>query len=444
MARDLAARAPLLAGLLFVSLWLLVVADLGLHALVLKRVAETILALLMIFALLRASSHIRVLAAMLILGTAALAWRAGDWQVAERGLGAALAIGAFLPVIVLLRATVEETPTVPAIRQRLSAMTGPERRAWMTGGAHLLASILTLGFISVQRPMLPDDLEPGERAALAECGIRGLGLAVVWSPFFVASAVASQLVPGVAAWQIVLNGWMLAALGAGIAHLMFNRELGVAALLRALGRLTPILVPTGLLVAAVVAISALTGWNVLQSVVVVVPTVCMAYLLWRDTSLITPVIRRVVEGAGRMGDEVLIMTASAIFGASIAGVAPPEALGVALESLAALPWLVITLEVFTIASLGFLGLHPMVSAAIIVPLTLTLQMPIANVVLSHIVILPWALSSMTAVWTLPVVMTAAAFRLPVKQLVFGRNMRFVLVYGFVACATLSALNALLN
>jgi hypothetical protein len=177
---------------------------------------------------------------------------------------------------------------------------------------------------------------------------------------------------------------------------------------------------------------------------VVVPVVCISYLVWHDASRIAPVFRSVVAGAGRMGDEVLILTVSAIFGAAVAGIAPPDALARFMAGLAAQPWLLITLEVAAIAFLGFLGLHPMVSAAVLVPLTLTLQMPIADAVLAHIVILAWALSSMVAAWTLPVVVTAAAFRMPVRQLVFGPNMRFVLVYGVAACAALSVLNVALT
>ena len=444
MALHLAARLHVAAGRLFVLLWSLVVLDLALQALVLRRAAEVVLALLMVLALARASVHIRVLALVLGAGTAAIAGRAGDWSVLERGLRSALAVGAFLPVVALVRATVHASPTVAAIRERVGAMTLPERRSWMTGGAQMLGAILTLGYVSVQRPMLPDALLEAERLSLAESGIRGLGMSMVWSPFFVASAVASQLVPSVAAWRIVALGLALSALGGAIAHLMYNRALDARSFLRALGRLAPIVVPTVLLVGAVIATSGATGWNVLQSVVVVVPACCAAYVAIAARGRARAVLSDVVAGAGRMGDEVLILTVSTVFGAAVAGVEMPAALADALRSVADRPGIVIAASVATITALGVAGLHPMVSAAVIVPTCVALGLPIADVVLSHVVVLPWSLSAMVAAWTLPVVVTSAAFGVPVRRLVFGANMRFVVAFGAAAVVVLIVLNAWLT
>ena len=443
MARDLAARLHVAAGRLFVALWGLVVLDLALNALPVRRCAEVVLAALMALALLKASRHIRFLAILLAGATVALAWRGGGWAAIDRGLAAALPVGAFLPVIALVRATVQASPTVPAIRERLGAMSEPERRTWMTGGAQLLGAILTLGYVSVQRPMLPDALTETERTTLAECGIRGLGLSMGWSPFFVASAVASQLVPGVAAWQIVAVGIALSVLGGGIAHLMFNRALDRRAFVRAIQRLGPIVGPTVMLVGTVIATSAASGWNVLQTVVVVVPVCCGFYVALRARAQARTVLAQVLATSGRMSDEVLILTVSTVFGAAVAGVAMPAEAARWLSGIDDHPALLIGLAVAAIAVPGTIGLHPMVSASVVVPGYVALGLPIADVVLSHVVVLAWSLSAMVAAWTLPVVVTSAAFEVPVRRLVFGANLRFVLVYGFAAIGLLAVINTLL-
>lgn len=443
MAGYLASRLHVAGGWLFVALWLLVVADLGLDAPALRRLAEGVLALLILLAMLKASPHIRLLACVLLAGTATLMWRSGDWGAIERGLHAALGVGAFLPVVALVRATVHASPTVPAIRERVGAMSDAERRAWMTGGAHLLGSILTLGYVSVQRPMLPGEIGDAERLSLAECGVRGLGMAVVWSPFFVASAVAGQLVRGVAAWQIVALGLALAAIGGVIAHLMFNRGLALRAFGRAVARLEPIVLPTALLVGAVVATSGAMGWNVLQSVIVVVPACCAAYLLGFARGHAPRVVPDVAAAAGRMGDEVLILTASTVFGAAMAGVAMPEGLAAGMRAVGDHAWIVIALSVAAIAVLGIAGLHPMITASVIVPACIALRLPIADVVLAQVVVLGWALSSTVSAWTLPVVMTAGVFGVPVRRLVFGPNLRFVAAFGVAATAALAGVNAVL-
>ncbi len=444
MARDLAARIHVASGRLFVALWALVVLDLALPLPGVRRAAEATIALLIALALLRASAHIRVLAVVLLGASAAIAVRAGDWTLVERGLRAALAVGAFLPVVALLRATVRSSPTIPAIRRRIGAMSVAERRAWMTGGAHLLGAILTLGYVSVQRPMLPDDLSDDERLSLAECGTRGLGLSALWSPVFFASAMANQLVPQVPAWQIVALGLALAAAGGLVAHAMFNRELGAAALARAVRRLVPIVVPTGLLVGVVVLTSTITGWRVLQSVIVVVPAACVGYVLLHARERALGVVHEVVTGAGNMRDEVLIFCASSMFGTAVAGAAMPDSVASSMALLHAVPGLAIAAGVVVIATLGVLGLHPMVSASVLVPAALAFGLPIAELVLSHIVIVGWSLSGTIAAWTVPVVVTAAGFGVPVRALVFGANARFVVVHGLVAVSLLVALNRVLT
>ena len=443
MARDLAARVHVAAGAGFVALWALVVADLALHSTPLRRFAELVLLALVVLAMLRASRHIRILATVLAAGTALAAWRAGDLGVVERGLRAALPIGAFLPVVALVRATVHASPTVPAIRERVGAMTDGERRVWMTAGAQLLGSILTLGYVSVMRPLLPERLSPEERTRLAESGIRGLGLACAWSPFFVASAVAAQLVPGVSAWKIVALGGALSLVGWAIAHRMFDPGVDVATFARALRRLGPIVAPTCALVGAVVATSAATGWNVLQSVVVIVPLACFGWFALRARRAAAAALRGVPAAAGRMSDEVLIFTASTVFGATLAGAALPDALTDRIAAIAAYPSIVIAVVVLVVLGLGIAGLHPMVSASVIVPTCVALHLPIAEVVLAQTVVLSWALSSTVAAWTLPVVVTSSVFEVPVGRLAFGPNLRFIAVYGTVAVALLGAFNALL-
>ena len=439
----MASAVDVAKGRLFALLWLLVVLDLGLDSIALRRVAEVLLALLMLLALVDASTHIRVLALLLFGGTAAFVWRSGDWATLERGLAGALAIGAFLPVVGLVRATVSASPAVPAVRERVGAMAAGERCTWMTGGAVLFGAILTLGYVSVLRPLLPQRLDAAEATALAEAGIRGLGLTIVWSPFFVASAVAGQLVPSVAAWQIVAAGGALGLLGGAIAHAMFNRGAGWPSIVRALRRLGPVVPACGLLVGAVVAASGVTGWSTLQSVVAVVPALCAVYLLLRARSHMAWVARETVASSGRISDEVLILTASAVFGASMPVDAVSAHAAHWVGALAGWPSVAIATTVAAIVVLGLLGVHPMLTASVLVPTLLALEWPIHGLVLALVVVFGWSLSSTVAAWTLPLVVSSAAFGVPVRRLVFGANLRFVVAFGAAGCVALSLANRIL-
>jgi hypothetical protein len=425
---------------LFAALWLFVAIDLLVGSLAVRRIAEVVLATLLVLAVRRASRHLQVVGIVLVAGTIAIAGPRGDWGAVERGLRAALVFAAFLPIIMLLRVTVEHSPTVATIRTRLTAAGVAGRRAWMLLGAHILAAILTMGFVPVMRPMLPAQLSEDERVSLASNGVRGLGLAGLWSPFFMASAVAVQLVPTVPAWQTIGLGLALAGMGLGLSFLGFSPGLTRPELGDAIRRLGPLLPPTALVVGAVAVVGALTGWTSLQAIVLIVPFACIAYL-WRLPGVEMPVVaRRVASSVGRIGDELVVMTAATVFGAAIGAAGLPDGLGDAVEFLARYPVVVIAADIVIIFVIGVLGLHPMVTAAIVIPITQSLGVPIADPVLVHAVIAGWTMSATVAIWTLPVVISATMFEIPVRRLVFGPNVRFLALFLPLVVAVLGTLN----
>jgi hypothetical protein len=443
VALRLAAPIHVVAGWLFIAIWLTTLAHLLAGRSTPGLAGALLLGVLMAMALPRASRHIQILFGLITLATTAVILRSGNPETIVSSLASAAVIAAFLPTLIVIRVAVESSPTIPRIRERVSDMDRSERMAWMTSGAHMLGSILTLGYVSVQRPMLPRDLDADEALRLAECGTRGLGLAVVWSPFFVATAVASQLVPGVPAWQMIVIGLGLAAIGGLVAHLMFNRKLGFAGLVRALRRLLPTVPPTLILVGSVAVCSSITGWSGLQSVVLMVPLLCVGFLLWQAPRRIGEALRRIVEGSGRMGDELLFMTGSMVFAGSIAGAQLPDEFRQILLGLVEWPGLLILAEVATIVVLGAIGVHPMITASMLIPATMLLEAPIAAPILAQIVVLAWSLNSTTSAWTLPVVVTSSVFGLPLRALVLGRNIAFIIVFGPLACAALALLNRLI-
>jgi len=443
VALRLAAPIHVVAGWLFIAIWLTTLVHLLAGRNTPGLSGALLLGVLMAMALPRASRHIQILFGLITLATTAVILRSGNPETIVSSLASAAVIAAFLPTLIVIRVAVESSPTIPRIRERVSDMDRSERMAWMTSGAHMLGSILTLGYVSVQRPMLPRDLAPDEALRLAECGTRGLGLAVVWSPFFVAMAVASQLVPGVPAWQMITIGLGLAAIGGLVAHLMFNRSLSFTGLIRALRRLLPTVPPTLILVGSVAACSSITGWSGLQSVVLMVPLLCIGFLLWQAPRRIGEALRRIVEGSGRMGDELLIMTGSMVFAGSIAGAQLPDEFRQILLGLVEWPGLLILAEVATIVVLGAIGVHPMITASMLIPATILLEAPIATPILAQIVVLAWALNSTTSAWTLPVVVTSSVFGLPLRTLVLGRNIAFIIVFGPLACTALALLNRLI-
>ncbi|MBI3372565.1 MAG: hypothetical protein HY017_12545 [Betaproteobacteria bacterium] len=388
----------------------------------------------------RASVHIQ----LLCLVTAAVAgWDildTGDWAAVRRGLESGIIFGAFIPTIMLLRATADESPLLAATRARIDAWSEGQRELWVQAVAHLLGSFLMIGGYVIARSALPAELAEARRVRFAESATRGLGLAICWSPFFVSSAIASQLVPSVPAWQLVVLGLAFAALGLVLSKLFFYRQLDAAAIVVALGGSAVFAVPSAVLVALVIALSLASGLRNLEAIVLVVPGLCAGYLATLGWPATQRALGRVPATLARLSDEVIIISVAMCLGAVIAGSGAGTALSQLLIGFAAVPPVLILAEVALIAGAGFAGVHPMISATLLLPVLAEVHRGIADLVVAYIVVFGWTLSSLLAIWTLPVASSATCFDVPVRRLAFGRNLRFVVAFGVCGCIALAALN----
>lgn len=160
---------PGISRYLLGGIWFLEVVDLFYPRAELRHAGVIGLALFIGLTLFRASRHLRVLCVALTVVAVSIAAAFGNWGAIPRGLESALIFGAFLPTVLFMRATAEES------------------------------------------------------------SVRGVSSAIMWSPFFVAMGVASQLVPTVKLWQIMPVGLSIGLLGLLTAHVMFGRGVDAVA-----------------------------------------------------------------------------------------------------------------------------------------------------------------------------------------------------------------------
>ena len=424
-------------------MWLLVVVDLLFNVPIARALAVACLAAFLLCAVPRASVHIRLL---FLAAVAAVAWSllvAHDWAPVRRGLESGIIMGAFFPTIMLLRATAGESPLINATRERLEGFSEPQREMWVQAVAHVLGSFLMIGGYLIARAALPEELSEARRVRLAEAAVVGIGLAVCWSPFFVAGAIASQLVPTVSAWQLVLLGFGFSVAGWVLSFLLLYRGMDAVALLAPLRGVATFAIPSAVLVAVVVAVSIVTGYRSLETVVLVVPITCLAYLATLGWGATARALGRVPVSLARLSDELIVFTSAMCVGAVVAGSGAGKGLSQLLGGLAGMPLLLIAAEVALIAGLGFAGLHPMITVTLLVPLLAEVHRQFADLVVAYIVVFAWRLSSLSAIWTLPVASAATNFDVPVRRLAFGRNLRFALAFGICGCLALAAINGVL-
>lgn len=439
-------HAQLSAPLARVSAWVLLLvwlAELGALAgggRIVSGIAAAGLAIFVLFALVRASRHIRMLFALIAGIATLLAFWAGEPGLLARGFERAQIFGAFFPAVLFLRATAEVSPRLPQLQRGVEQLSPVQARGWTLYGAHGLGSVLNVGAMAVLAPVVSRGADDARRLQLAQAAAHGVGSAIMWSPLFIAMAFTSQLVPQAALWQAILIGAGTGALGLLLSHRMFMPDLRVGALVAALGHLRPLWAPIAVMVGGVVACTTLLGFSGLQAVAVVLPALCVVYLAVRGREAARDAWERAFASFGRLADELLIVVGAMLLGAVVGALPPVVALaeGMSPSALTGAP-LVVAMVVILVA-LGQTGLHPMIGVSIFVPVFASGAFGISPPLLVAAAVFAWGLSASVAIWTLPVAVAATSFNVPVARLYSRAAIRYLLLVGVLGLVYLAMIN----
>ena len=423
--------------------WVLVLVRLAQPELAPAPAGAVLMAAYIVLSLPRLRRRTQVLCAILALMATGLAVVSQSWRLVLPALDSATIFGAFFGTIMVLRATADRRPETTHTRTMFQRLSADQQSSAFLIGAHLIGALLVVGAMAVLAPIQDRDASDGERRAAAESSLRGMCLAPLWSPFWIAMAVAYQYLPAVPLWHILAVGIPMAAGGLILSHLMFARGLGLALLWRAVKGLAPIAPPVALCALAITLLTSFTDLSTLESVVVCTPILCAAALLATGRSALTAALGGVYRGMGSVTDEVVLVTVALVLGRvlertlSDAGVTgwiggfdlPPESL------------IAITVVVMTAAALA--GIHQLVSITVMLVLLVPLSAGLADVLLMEAALLGWAFASMIGISAVSVASAGTMFRVPMEQLSFGANFKYVVAFGVAATACLMAANRLI-
>ncbi|MFO1267115.1 MAG: hypothetical protein U1F67_10300 [Rubrivivax sp.] len=429
------ASAAVLAGV-----WAAELGHLVLRSAVLSAAARAGLVLFLGLALLRASGHIRWLFVAVCGVAVGLSVWQGHADALREGLRQVQVFGAFLPSVLMMRATVQASPRSQRLQQGMQALTALQARHWTLVGCAGLGSVLNVGAMAMLAPVVARGADEATRAELAGCAAKGVGAAIMWSPFFVAMAFTSQLVPGVPLWQAMATGGGLAVLALALAQALFIPGLRARDAQRSVRALGPLAAPMVVVIGGVLVLVAL-GFTGLQAVALWLPLACGAYLVRAGAGATGAAARSTFAHFARLSDELLIIVGAQLMGIAVAAV--PEVRQWAQELLPTLvsgaPLLVLMVAV--LVALGQLGLHPMIGVGLAVPIVAAGPFGIAPVVIVVAGVFAWALSASVAIWTLPVAVAATTFGVPAPRLLTRRSVAFGVLLWAAGCAYLAALNA---
>ncbi len=406
----------------------------------LRLIEAGLLASFAVFAWFRASTHLRMLFALIVALCAALAAWQGSAQPILSGLMRAMVFGAFIPAIVMLRATVETSPRIEKVRERLERVDGSAAEFLTLHAAHGLAGIINVGAAGVLAPVVAAAADDAARVRLASASARGVALAAMWSPFYLSVAFTVQLA-SVPMWQIIAIGLGCALIGLVIAYFMFTPR-AAHSIGPCFDALEPLGIPIVVMLGSVVLASVGFGWTGLHAVAIVIPALCLAYSILNGKSI--EIARSTFTMMGRVSNELLIVLSGTLLGSMAISIPAVQQLGTSVTpELISGPTILAAFFAVTLV-LGQLGIHPMIVSGLLVPVLCLGNFGVVDAIVVATAVFAWAINATISIWTIPMAGTASAFQVPVGRLVTRRTMMFAVIYGLAGVAFLSMLNAIMK
>ncbi len=374
--------------------------------------------------------------------TAVLATWADAWHLVLAALDRTLIFAAFFGTIVVLRATADRRPETAAARDLFRGFDAGQRTGAFLVGAHVMGALLVVGALAILAPIQGPDATDKERRTTAETSLRGFCLAALWSPFWLAMAIVYQFVPDVPLWQVIGSGLALSVIGLVMAHLMFARGVGLRELWQAMKGFAPIAPPVAVCALIITLVTTFSSMTSLQAVVVVTPLLCLAALLAVGSAAPLSAVGSVYQGVGRITDEVVLVIVSLALGRVMEKALSDAGLTTLIASMQLPPEAAIAIVIGITTAASLVGIHQLVSITVLLVVLAPLSSGVAGVLMSQAALMGWALASMVGLTAVSIATAGAMWRVPMNELSFGPNLRFVALYGLVTTLLLMAANRL--
>ena len=381
------------------------------------------------------------LAAALTLATLGFAAALDDWRALWRGLGDATTFAAFFVTLVVLRTTAERRPETARTRHLMALLDPRQRTAATLYGANVMGSALVVGAHAILAPVHDRNAPEPERRRAAIIALRGMGLAGLWSPFWVAMAVGLQHLPEVRLWSVMALGLALAVPALVLGQIMAGALRGGTR--TALAALLPVVPPVAVAAATVVGLASFTPLRPLEALLLGIPALCAAARLPLGLRAIRELVRVSYERTPSMLGELVIVTCAFVLGRVLVG-----GLGMLDPALWPGPGIlpapaIIAVMIVVPAALALFGIHQIVTITVFLVLLPQLPTGVADLILLQSGLVSWSIASMIGLSAISTVAAASFFHVRLERVAFGANLSFGAVVAVLGTAILSLLNAFL-
>lgn len=359
------------------------------------------------------------------------------------GIARASIFAAFLATIVLLRATADNRPETDTARQAFSNLPAEGRGGGIIVGAHIIGAILQVGVFAILAPIVGRDTPSAERRQIFLVAARGMALVPFWSPFIVAMALATEYLPAVPIWQIIILGMFLTILGVLVSVLVVDRARSLSGVWAALASLRSVM--PGVFIAATIVIGTnnLTGWSTLQSLVIALPLPCLLAVLIARKGRFTATLSATRNGVGRIGPETTMLSFAITLGTVFEAAMPASGFLDWLRSLPLTPAMIIFLIITGMNITGLMGIHPIVPGTVLLVIFVNVPTGVADVILIQALLVGWGLCTLISMGSLMIATGSAMFDLSPTRLITPANIAYSFGLGFLCAGLLAVLNVFL-
>lgn len=430
MSRAAAAKSAwmkVLPGLVLL-LWLLSATAALSGAVLPTRIAGGLALLISIGAVLNHSGFSRWIAVLLGGGGALVAFYRDDWPALLDGLGRAATFAAFLGCLYALRSFVQTAPQLREVQDAFVAFRPASRRGAVQFLGFLFSVPLAVGTVSVVAPLIARQKDQAVREETASWALRGMGLAVLFSPFTVAMGVVTSSLGERLPFGVLLgSGFALAVLLMGFPHI-----LGVCRIPRRLPRrfweaLARVLFPVLILIAANLSLVFLFGFTPPQATILLVPPLGATLALYRGKAVRRQMTSITLDAWRRFDSEVAIFVGALVFASVITRVPEiSEIVGQTVEMFG--PGALIAIAMVGIAVPTALGLHMVVTVTILLTVFAPAMPDVLHLVLLGLSgLIGWAFGAMAALGSIGFLAATRIFDVSASRLALGSNFRFMVV-----------------
>jgi hypothetical protein len=391
----------------------------------------------------RIRRQLQILSLLLALAALGLAEWFAAWAALWQGMEKAVIFAAFFGTLTLMRATADLRPEIGQARELVAPLSAGARTSGLLVGTNVLGTALVVGVMPIFAPIVGQETSYEVRKSAAEACQRGMCLAGLWSPFWLAMAISTEHLPDVPLWQIMLLGLSLCALGLAVAQLMYTPEVGITALWRALRAFSPVLPPVAFAAAAVLGLKSITPLTTLQCLVVGIPVLCMGGLLSQGIDHLRRAVGQAARGVGTVRGEIALLSCAFALGKVLEQALETGGVGAHIVALAPPPIAVIATVVVGMTLLGLAGIHQVVTVTVMLVLFGTLPIGVSDLALMQAGLLGWAFSSMTGLSAVSVAAASTMFNVPLERIAYGPNIRFVILFGLLGIAIVTGVNSMM-